>query len=108
MLVHVAPGLMQEIDDPSDFKPSDWVDAAEIPDPKATKPDDWDEDAPATILDMSAEKPEVCHGSSASCFPTPSLPLGLALLLSTLSLSVLHLSLVCACVSGCTARPLEP
>ncbi|EJU02798.1 calnexin [Dacryopinax primogenitus] len=48
----------KEIDDPSDIKPEDWVDAARIPDPEATKPEDWDEDAPAQILDEEAEMPE--------------------------------------------------
>ncbi|KAF9355782.1 hypothetical protein BGX26_006132 [Mortierella sp. AD094] len=47
----------KEIDDPSDSKPSNWVEVAKIPDPKATKPDDWDEDAPARILDVSAVMP---------------------------------------------------
>lgn len=48
----------KEIDDPTDSKPSDWVDEATIPDPDATKPDDWDEDAPYEILDQEAVKPE--------------------------------------------------
>ncbi|KAF9925511.1 hypothetical protein FBU30_004730 [Linnemannia zychae] len=47
----------KEIDDPTDSKPSDWVEIAQIPDPTATKPDDWDEDAPARILDEKATKP---------------------------------------------------
>ncbi|EGC38528.1 hypothetical protein DICPUDRAFT_91409, partial [Dictyostelium purpureum] len=33
----------KQIDDPTDSKPSDWVDQAEIPDPNAVRPDDWDE-----------------------------------------------------------------
>ena len=52
----------EEIDDPEDEKPDDWVDEAKIADPEATKPDDWDEDAPPTIPDMDAVKPSV------SCF----------------------------------------
>ncbi|KAG0348745.1 hypothetical protein BG004_004321 [Podila humilis] len=47
----------KEIDDPKDFKPTDWVEIAKIPDPKATKPADWDEDAPARIVDEKATKP---------------------------------------------------
>ena len=35
----------KEIDDPEDFKPSNWVDEAMITDPDAAKPADWDEDA---------------------------------------------------------------
>ena len=39
----------EEIDDPTDVKPEDWVDEKRIKDPDATKPDDWDEDAPKTV-----------------------------------------------------------
>ncbi len=61
---------LQEIDDPTDKKPSDWVDLAEIPDATAVKPDDWDEDAPKFILDTDAVKPEV-----GACVPVcPVLP----------------------------------
>ncbi|KAK7744968.1 hypothetical protein SLS53_003201 [Cytospora paraplurivora] len=48
----------EEIDDPDDKKPADWVDEARIPDPDATKPEDWDEDAPFEIVDEEAEQPE--------------------------------------------------
>lgn len=48
----------EEIDDPDDTKPEDWVDEARIPDPEATKPEDWDEDAPFEIVDVEATKPE--------------------------------------------------
>ncbi|KAK5574563.1 hypothetical protein RB653_009816 [Dictyostelium firmibasis] len=47
----------KEIDDPTDSKPSDWVDEAQIPEPGATKPDDWDEDQPKRITDPDATKP---------------------------------------------------
>jgi len=47
----------KEIDDPTDVKPSDWVDQEKIKDPEARKPDDWDEKASPTILDESAVKP---------------------------------------------------
>jgi calnexin len=46
-----------EIDDPSDSKPADWVDAEKIADPAAAKPEDWDEDAPETIEDAAAVRP---------------------------------------------------
>jgi calnexin len=46
-----------KIDDPTDSKPSDWVDEKRIPDESASKPDDWDEDLPATIDDPKASKP---------------------------------------------------
>lgn len=48
----------EDIDDPDDKKPSDWVDEKKIQDPDAKKPDDWDEDAPAQIADEDAVKPE--------------------------------------------------
>jgi len=48
----------KEIDDPTDKKPSDWVDEAKIPDPNAVKPDNWNDDAPATIIDENDEKPD--------------------------------------------------
>jgi len=47
----------KEIDDPTDKKPSNWVDEAEIPDPKAKKPKDWDEDAPVMIADPTSKMP---------------------------------------------------
>lgn len=68
-----------EIDDPTDFKPFDWVETEfiddpngpekpadydekygshTIPDPNAVKPDDWDELEPPYIPDPSAHKPD--------------------------------------------------
>merc|ERR1712164_220513 len=47
----------KQIDDPTDKKPSDWVDEAEIPDPEDVKPEGWD-DIPESIPDPDAEKPE--------------------------------------------------
>jgi len=59
ILTDMTPAINPEaeIDDPQDFKPSDWDDHEKIPDPMATKPEDWDEDAPKTIADLSAEMP---------------------------------------------------
>jgi len=45
------------IDDPSDSKPSTWVDETEMDDPAAKKPDGYD-DIPAQIPDPDATKPE--------------------------------------------------
>merc|ERR1719440_1376499 len=45
------------IDDPSDSKPSDWVDETEIDDPEDKKPEGYD-DIPAQIADPDATKPE--------------------------------------------------
>lgn len=60
LLEDFAPAVNppQEIDDPKDKKPDDWVDLARIPDPEAEKPDDWDEDQPYEIVDEEAEKPD--------------------------------------------------
>lgn len=48
----------EEIDDPEDKKPDDWVDDMKMPDPEAKKPDDWDEDAPYQIPDEDAVMPD--------------------------------------------------
>lgn len=61
----------EEIDDPEDSKPSDWVDEAKIKDPDAEKPDDWDEDAPKTIPDPDAEKPEDWLDDEPDYVPDP-------------------------------------
>tara|TARA_A100001015_G_scaffold302350_1_gene390437 strand:+ start:2627 stop:4204 length:1578 start_codon:yes stop_codon:yes gene_type:complete len=61
----------QEIDDPEDVKPEDWVDEAKIKDPEASKPDDWDEDAPKQILDEDAEKPEGWNDDEPDFIPDP-------------------------------------
>jgi hypothetical protein len=47
----------EEIEDPADSKPEDWVNDAKIVDASAVKPEDWDEDAPKMIDDPSATKP---------------------------------------------------
>jgi calnexin len=47
----------REIDDPSDQKPSDWVDNAQIDDPDAQKPADWDESEPQYIPDPDRKDP---------------------------------------------------
>ncbi|KAH7329003.1 Calreticulin family-domain-containing protein [Stachybotrys elegans] len=60
-----------EIDDPTDSKPEDWVDASRIPDPEATKPEDWDEDAPFEIVDEEAAMPEDWLVDEPSVIPDP-------------------------------------
>jgi len=47
----------KQIEDPSDKKPSDWVDEAEIDDPTDKKPEDWDKES-EQIKDPDAKKPE--------------------------------------------------
>ncbi|EMC95130.1 hypothetical protein BAUCODRAFT_35122 [Baudoinia panamericana UAMH 10762] len=61
----------KEIDDPSDEKPSDWVEEARIADPEATKPADWDEDAPFEIVDEEAEKPADWLENEPTMIPDP-------------------------------------
>eukprot|EP01113_Clastostelium_recurvatum_P043801 TRINITY_DN7304_c0_g1_i1.p1 TRINITY_DN7304_c0_g1~~TRINITY_DN7304_c0_g1_i1.p1 ORF type:complete len:547 (+),score=177.20 TRINITY_DN7304_c0_g1_i1:44-1642(+) len=61
----------KEIDDPTDSKPSDWVDEARIPDVDATKPDDWDESEPTTIPDASATKPSDWNEDEPEFIPDP-------------------------------------
>ncbi|KAL6869769.1 hypothetical protein ACO1O0_001098 [Amphichorda felina] len=61
----------EEIDDPNDTKPEDWVDKARIPDPEAVKPEDWDEDAPFEIVDEDATKPEDWLEDEPSTIPDP-------------------------------------
>ncbi|KAJ7597298.1 Calreticulin family-domain-containing protein [Mycena floridula] len=61
----------KEIDDPSDSKPSDWVDEKKIADPAASKPADWDEEAPYEIPDLEAEKPEGWLDEEPLTIPDP-------------------------------------
>jgi calnexin len=61
-----------EIDDPTDSKPADWVDAATIPDPAASKPEDWDESQPALIPDPAALKPDGWQDDGLLMIPDPS------------------------------------
>jgi hypothetical protein len=61
----------KEIDDPSDSKPSDWVDEKRITDPEATKPEDWDEEAPYEIVDEEATKPEGWLDNEPEMTPDP-------------------------------------
>ena len=61
----------EEIDDPNDSKPEDWVDEKKIADPDAKKPDDWDEDAPYEIEDEEAEKPEGWLDEEPETIPDP-------------------------------------
>uniref|UniRef100_U5EYL6 Putative calnexin n=1 Tax=Corethrella appendiculata TaxID=1370023 RepID=U5EYL6_9DIPT len=62
----------KEIDDPEDFKPSNWDEREKIPDPDSKKPDDWDEDAPPQIPDPSASKPEGWLDDVEEMLPDPS------------------------------------
>ncbi|KAF2071555.1 hypothetical protein CYY_007127 [Polysphondylium violaceum] len=60
----------KEIDDPSDKKPSTWVDEETIKDPEATKPEDWDETQPARIEDPEAVKPDDWQDNEPELVPS--------------------------------------
>ncbi|KAH8675852.1 calreticulin family protein [Xylariales sp. PMI_506] len=61
----------EEIEDPEDKKPEDWVDEARIADPEASKPEDWDEEAPFEIIDEEATIPEDWLESESLTVPDP-------------------------------------
>jgi calreticulin len=61
------------IADPSESKPSDWVDEAEINDPEDSKPADWDTE-PATIADPDATKPDDWDEEEDGEWEAPTLP----------------------------------
>lgn len=60
LLIDLLPSIEPSalIDDPTDFKPDDWVTEAMIEDNTAIKPDDWDEDAPRMIPDPDDTMPD--------------------------------------------------
>jgi calnexin len=61
----------EEIDDPTDFKPSDWVDEEFIPDVTAVKPDDWDETQPRKIPSGPQDKPGDWNDELPAMIPDP-------------------------------------
>ena len=63
----------KEIDDPTDKKPADWVDAAQIDDPEDKKPEDWEAE-PATIADPEAKKPEDWDDEEDGAWEAPQIP----------------------------------
>ncbi len=62
----------KEVDDPTDSKPSTWVDLAEIDDPSDKKPEDWDESQPAQIEDAEANMPSSWLIDEPAKIPDPS------------------------------------
>lgn len=74
LLTHMSPSINppSEIDDPTDFKPDDWVDDAEIDDPTASKPDDWDDNATPMIPDPNAKKPDGWLDNAPAEVPDPA------------------------------------
>jgi len=61
------------IADPSDKKPSDWVDEAEIVDPEDKKPEDWDKES-ETIKDPEAAKPDDWDEEEDGEWEAPTIP----------------------------------
>lgn len=76
LLTSMTPSINppKEIDDPSDVKPSDWIDDPMMPDPEVIKPDDWDEDAPEKIDDPESVKPEGWMDDAPERIPDPNIP----------------------------------
>lgn len=63
----------QEIQDPEQSKPEDWVDEAMIEDPEAVKPEGYD-DIPANIVDPDAEMPEDWDEEDDGEWEAPMIP----------------------------------
>merc|ERR550532_2229809 len=74
LLTSMQPSInpTKEIDDPTDSKPSDWVDNEKIDDPTSSKPDDWDEDAPMQIVDPKATMPSGWIEDAEKRIPDPA------------------------------------
>ena len=62
----------KEINDPSQSKPADWVDAKTIPDPEDKKPADWDK--PETVADPNATKPDDWDDDMDGEWEAPQIP----------------------------------
>lgn len=60
------------IPDPSQSKPSDWVEEAEIVDPNDKKPEDWDK--AKTIADPNAKQPEDWNEEEDGKWTAPEIP----------------------------------
>jgi calnexin len=73
LLTHLVPSVNPEaqISDPTDKKPTDWVDEKEILDMTASKPEDWDESQPRKIVDEKAVKPAGWLDSEPETIPNP-------------------------------------
>jgi len=63
----------KQINDPSQSKPSDWVDDPMIDDPTDTKPADWDT-VPAEISDPDAKKPDDWDADLDGEWEAPKVP----------------------------------
>jgi calreticulin len=63
----------KEIDDPSDRKPSDWVDDAQMDDPTDVKPEGYD-DIPESISDPEASRPEDWDEEEDGAWEAPTIP----------------------------------
>lgn len=74
LLVDFSPSVnpRKEVDDPTDIKPTDWVDEKEILDPTAKKPEDWVEEA--TYPDPEAVKPEDWDDEEDGDWEPPHIP----------------------------------
>jgi len=64
--------LPKQIQDPSQSKPTDWVDAREIDDPEDVKPEDWEQ--PMEVVDPEAEMPEDWDEEDDGEWEAPMIP----------------------------------
>jgi len=62
----------EEVDDPEDKKPDDWVENPKMDEPGAAKPDEWDEDAPREIADPKSSKPADWLDDAPELVPDPA------------------------------------
>jgi len=63
----------QNINDPAQSKPADWVDEAMINDPEDVKPEGYD-DIPAQIVDPDAKKPDDWDSELDGEWEAPTIP----------------------------------
>jgi len=63
----------KEIDDPSDVKPSSWIDDPQMDDPEDKKPADWDSE-PEKIVDPDAKKPDDWDEEEDGKWEAPQIP----------------------------------
>jgi len=64
--------LPKKINDPTESKPTDWVDERMIEDPTDEKPEDWDQEE--TIVDPDAEEPEDWDEEDDGEWEAPMIP----------------------------------
>ena len=74
LLTHMKPPVNPSptMDDPTDSKPTDWVEEDKMDDPSATKPEDWDEDARKMVENAKAVMPKGWSIDGPEQIPDPT------------------------------------